>query len=166
MKKNLTALSMIAMGLSLVGCSTITTPPPISKFDKTGVGELYVGMGVETPNSAGEACKKASVKDERCYHPTDFYMRNGLPSFKGTTNSYIPVLIPNGVLVESGDIIQIRMKEGAPANFVKLITKSSQKFDKSADCYLDRTIIPFLGEYGGVVCPKYNWDYRDYVPSS
>lgn len=166
-KMLMTAAMLGVMVVGLGGCSTVTAPPAISQFDKTGKGELFIVVAVGGRDSGEATCAKAKevsvgeIKDGRCERPQDFYSRLGAPSYKSSFTNYIPVLIPNNVLVENQDIIKIRMKDGMPAYFERVVTKAANRRDTTSECFLDWSL---MGS-GGVVCPKHNWDYRNYVPN-
>lgn len=165
--KNKLKMTGLALVVMLVGCATALPPQPIENFDKTGAGDIFALVFFNSRVSGESVCAKAleanpNLKDKRCDAPGAYYGVIASPQFGAWVSHGFPVLVPNNVDVSGNYIIKVRLANAEPAHF--MFVANPGKGDKNSDCYINGSFGPGTGGSGGVVCPKYNWDYRNYVP--
>lgn len=153
--------ALVVMGVTLMlgGCAS-APPVNISEIDRSGRGEMYAIVDLAGTRDAVSMCAEhARAKiDPRCSNAAAYYGKNVTPHTEGLKVTLIPVMVPNEVKVNGNDIIKIRMQDGVPAFYEGTFGKVTAGFQNTTqDCYLDKNI---FGS-GGVVCPKFNWSYKN-----
>ncbi len=151
-------LAAVGMMAGLGGCGSIQ-PKKITEFDKTGKGIVYAVVPPFASRNVQSMCDLTvapGVKDDRCQNSQDYDgVWASMVSNAGGVDAF-PVLIPKNlkVKVDDQDIIKVQLVDNAPAHFLFIANKGSN----GPNCY------NHVLRNGGVVCPKYSWDYRDYAP--
>ena len=146
------AVSALTMG----GCAGIdTTQAKVQGMDKSGTGIIYGQVMHGWPQSVKTICAKpTSAGDSRCQQQ-DQYTVVAVNPWSGGGGFAAPlgvqVLVPKSEHVQIDDILKVQIKGNEAAHFEMVASKGN-----SAGCYWKRG----FPSGGGVVCPKYNWDYR------
>ncbi|HJV84545.1 MAG TPA: hypothetical protein VJ698_03650 [Noviherbaspirillum sp.] len=153
-------VAMVALGAlfaGLSGCTTLSPMSEVAALPKKADGIMFAQLGGLDPHSAESICAAfPGVKDERCEHKDQYDGMMVVPSSRYWKAVKVPLLAPKSAGVSAGDIVKIRVAEGHPAYFEFIAAKGTQV----KDCYYDGMYGPHSGGPGGVVCPKYNWDYK------
>lgn len=141
----------------LSACTTLDPIEEIATMPAKGDGVLFVQVGLLDPHDAESICKAfPGIKDERCENKNDY---DGMMVAAAThfwSMIRIPLLVPKSAGVGSHDILKIKIDGNRPAFFEFIAAKG--RWDK--ECYYSGMYGPHTGGAGGVVCPKYDWDYR------
>lgn len=165
-KMKVVVLAVTAI-VGLSGCATAIAPQPMSKFDKSGKGEVFAAVAHASRVSGQSVCEAArganpEFNDKRCEAPDDYYGVSAVIYTNSWVADHFPILIPKDVDVSGGTIIKARLKEGFPAYYEGIFGKTiHQSPSDDRPCYWDRNIFGA----GGIVCPKFGWDYRNHVPN-
>ena len=148
----------LAVTSVVTGCATFDPMDTIAMQPKRGDGVLFVqvggGNGVRSAESVCAAFP--GLRDTRCENASAY---DGAMVYSYANNwsvERIPVLVPKSVGVSNADILKIRIDGNRPAIFELLAAKGS----KDPTCYYHGAYGPHTGGAGGVVCPKYGWDYK------
>lgn len=164
------SLLVVGVVALMVGCGTGNIRPlNISEVDKSGRNNPNIFISVASIGgifTADQVCNEAPAagNDDRCRNRGAYYGVGGTP-YLAVAGRQIPVLVPMQEQVGANDIIKIRLKDGVPAYFVQVVTKGGlgfaadkPQFDRNSDCYNENRLSV------AVVCPKYNWSYKDLEP--
>lgn len=151
--------ALVVMGVTLMlgGCASTkgldTLNVEKSIKDKSG----YVfGIKAGTKSVSAICDAFVSANDDRCKHPADYTAINVLiVDYRLTPKAPhgVVALVPNSIgdIPHTG-IVKLRLDGFRPAYFEGLVAPY-HNVDK--ECYYSNS-----ASHSGVVCPKYNWDYR------
>lgn len=152
-------LALVAMALvsTLTGCGNISTVDNNQALlTKTASGGIvYAAVAHGWPSSVKTVCEKPGVAgDERCTHQNDFVSLVAQSKAGGGgfgSNSAAWVFAPKSLDISGGDILKLQLHGTAPASVLAVASRGN-----TPACYWKRG----FPSGGGVVCPKFGWDYR------
>lgn len=164
-EKMKSAFLAVLATMGLAGCYGLQ-PVRIADVDSKGKGEMFVIVDGGASPSVESVCAAAPMgsEDERCKNQNLYYARMVTHVVGGFASNLYPVLIPKTEQVNASafnsDILKVRLKDGVPAYF-EFVASRGRKDDP--ECYYEGAFGRGSGGAGGVVCPKYNWNYREHI---
>ena len=154
-------LAMLAGVMVMGGCAS--TRGYLSEIaQKAGNGDeiILVGQPSGLSNDTSKAICTEFPKDERCknignYKGVSLWISETAVPFAPIKT--VPVLVPKNVEFPRASLLKVRIKGDAPAYFEEIAAIGLDK----PDCYRVGLYGRGSGGPGGVICPKYNYDYRN-----
>lgn len=158
MKIAIKSIYVLILSALVTGCATFDPMDRVAMQSKKGDGVLFTqvggGNGVRSAESVCSAFP--GIKDARCERASEFVGAMVVSHANFWTVERIPVLVPKSAGVANLDIIKIRVDGNRPAFFELIAAKGPN----DPTCYYDGMYGPHSGGAGGVVCPKFGWDYK------
>lgn len=155
-------MAAIMAGGLMVGCAgTRGVVSEITKANTSAEGVMVIGVPLTVGRASAESICGAFPYDERCknihLYKGDTIQLAETSTLIGLAVKEVPVLVPASVDYPRRSLLKVRIKGDAPAYFEGIAAIGLG----SEDCYRTGMFGRGTTGPGGVICPKYNYDYRN-----
>lgn len=158
----LAVLAMAGAMLGLGGCAgTKGVILEITQANTSTEGVMVIGAPLTIGRASAESICAAFQHDERCksihLYKGDTIQLAETSALIGLGVREVPVLVPTDVEYPRRSLLKVRIKGNAPAYFEEVAAIGLG----SEDCYRTGMFGRGTTGPGGVICPKYGYDYRN-----